>query len=1106
MRFNLDSSRRDEIREAPKETVRSEHLAETEAAAENFDDCASNEVRDRNGNEVNAASLEEAEETFDDCEARMEELEEKHPELAEDDDDFSDCGKETGGQYVAEVTYSTDGEISQLEAHAELQEAYHECDDPGDMQQLKENANENEHIEVHTAEVVERPAGGEANDTFTEDQYEQAQAELDEAQEELDAQQEAAQTYQTSLENQIRKQEEQVPEETKPAPSEEAEHSDEIREEAEPSEREKDQDAADVQDETGSSLKPEAEAPEKTEDAETLTAPALKALRDAHSAALQKKIEEKNCAEAELKAKFDDVMSREKGSVECRQALQKYNALHDKKNDLSEQITAMEQQQDRLDKKSIELRDAQIQKGLDAAAASDASLAEAAVLQERYDQTYYDAKPDKAVLAGIREDSCTAIAELSAEKESIKRAMDAKMDEISEYVISHRMERYDTAHDLQYQQMSAAYTAMKEVCDRLGYSIVKLDENNKAITEQLGDEYASMVNRPPHSELSAVNDGTDVPGEINYFIDETKAADSLSPFRQSNWEQLTLQEQKQAIEKLAGYNAEILGVEERPRIVYYHAEDPSEYGGYSARQNAIYINESNMHDAVETADTISHEYRHKYQHERAEKLETERDLAFKDGFDNYIRAEDDYQGYTEQLVEADARAYAQAVKEQIDSYAGQDAGNITPRMERGTLAAGYTELNPKTGAVFEKITVDELPDDFEQKDRLRCKEVLEAEELDSLRGIAKVYYENGRQLAKKIQEFSNYKEHYDIISGHIEKVRVKALEAADALELHFRQNDYDSLYAPNIDRRTVEVMAVYHDTGMDGNLDVEAFHGELSAKQIRNAHPVQSAIHALRDRGSIEQLQISADEVALGCLLHSKSSSGVTDLSDAAQWAEAIQKLEAGVDAFNRTHPDEQIHFDRSFLLNEDGSFRQEKLAEMRSEAAALRIGDANGHDTNSRASQNGKALSFTLEAKAVEREVLREVERKVKTGCCKPFFREIQAADVTVGEIELNNISDPDGVSRMYAVGEGNFKSLSCEADQTGTIRQVFELCDANAFPLSTQNCIKERLGEYATARPIRYTPEIRLGSKYTKETYDSYHDFARRMKDEYGVKLEVI
>ena len=51
-------------------------------------------------------------------------------------------------------------------------------------------------------------------------------------------------------------------------------------------------------------------------------------------------------------------------------------------------------------------------------------------------------------------------------------------------------DRYDTAHDLCYQQMSAEYNAMKESYDRIDYSIVKLDENNKAITCLL---YTSLI-------------------------------------------------------------------------------------------------------------------------------------------------------------------------------------------------------------------------------------------------------------------------------------------------------------------------------------------------------------------------------------------------------------------------------------------------------------------------------------------------------------------------------------------------------------------------------------------------------------------------------------
>ena len=930
MSFNLESSKSKEINETSEVKVDSEQLSETQETAENFDDCSLNEVQDSNENEVNAESLEEAEEDYDDCEAKIEEMEEKTTELAEEDDDFSDCGKEIGDQYVAEVTYTNDGEISQEESKTEVQEAYNECDDPEDMQQLRENANENEHIEVHNAEVVERPENSELGEEITEEEYEEAQEELGEAQENLEAQQEAAQEYQEDFENEINKHEYNVSEETESINNEVSEENkdsaevekiedfdseetgsedlenmeddskveafeinedtlnedvpenvekntnielndetqddlskvlkrdeldllksgndainqrleaqaddyrdkgmskDEIRdrlvadkwnfqkefledafpdqdvspnvfnglsengskdriEEIENSETLKKQlnqdeinskaendkisvaeaeeiieekkdevinsleeqsevmddeieqkaeqiaendeitdeeakeqisetikESVDAVEETADELEAEKteQLSEKTEQSlqeriddafekENVNASEINNLRDEHAAELQAKIEEKNSTEAELKLKFDEVLAKEKGSDEYRQSLQEYNVLQDKKSELVDQITTMEKQQDLLDKKSIELREAQIQKGSEAMAASAPTLAGVNMLQERYDQTYYDTKADKAELANIRDESSSAIKELSAEKDSIKQAMDAKMDEISEYVISNNMDRYDTAHDLRYQQMSAEYNAIKESYDRIGYSIVKLDENNKAITEQLGDDYVSMVELTPSSRIFEVNDGTDVPGETNYFIDEAKASEVLSPFKQGNWEQLTIQEQKQAIEKLADYNAEILGVEDKPRIVYYNVEDPCDFGGYSAKQNAIYINEYNMYDAAEITDTISHEYRHKYQYERAEKLETERDLEFKEGFDNYIRAEDDYQGYKEQLVEADARAYAKVIQDKIDFTFEKEATDTQPIVDVDGQHTTFEDLNPEKGAVWE---------------------------------------------------------------------------------------------------------------------------------------------------------------------------------------------------------------------------------------------------------------------------------------------------------------------------------------------------------------------------------------------------------------------
>ena len=1419
MSFNLESGKNREINETPPEVnVDSEQLSETEETAENFDDCSLNEVQDSKGNEVNAESLEEAEENYDDCEAKMEEMEEENPELAEeDDDDFNDCGKETDGQYVAEVTYTTDGEVSQEEASAELQEAYNECDDPEDMQQLKENANENEHIEVHNAEVVERPEGNEVADEVTEEEYEQAQEELEEAGETLEAQQEAAQEYKDDLDIQINKNENEVPEgteninndvseddaeqleDTAEAESSEieentedvesdgeqveeqtenteetaetsdennedvnedtsseveknaedvesdgeqveeqtenteetAETSDEndegvneetsseteenaedvetddleqmdddtkveaskingesvgedvsqkveeqtetelsdetkekiqedvaenINDEAEDgkisSEKaeeivaenieenvdniEEQQDSADeaidtradeivengdltddeakeqiadeVKESTSENLSDEeaeviaeeksdeienaveekkdeqksVEAIEKTaaelendhseQDTEAennslqeridgafekddVSSSEIKDLREENAAELQAKVEERTSMESELKSKFDEVLSKEKGSEEYKQSLREYNDLRDQKASLDEQIATMEKQQELFDKKSLELRDAQIQKGAEAVAASAITLADVDALQERYDQTYYDRNPDKAELATMREESCSTIKELTDEKDSIKRAMDAKMNEIAEYVTSNNMDRYDTAHDLRYQQLSAEYNAMKESYDRIGYSIVKLDENNKAISEHLGDEYVSMAELPPASRISEVNTGTDVPGETNYFVDEAKAAEILSPFKQGNWEQLSIKEQKQAVEKLADYNAEILGVEDKPRIVYYNAEDPCDFGGYSAKQNAIYINEYNMHDAAETADTISHEYRHKYQHERAEKLETERDLEFKDGFDNYICAEDDYQGYKNQLVESDARDYAQAIKEKIASYDENTDKAARLNTESSGFASEYAKLNPEKGAVFEKVSVDELPDDFEQKDRIKYKEVLEAKELDELRAVAGVHYENGKAVWSQlgIQELESYKEHNDIENGHIEKVRLKSLEAADTLEAHFSQNDYDGLYSPNIDRRTVEVMSIYHDTGMDGNINAEDYEAEreayISNEQIREKyvsdtvakkekeaakngepfdradaeakanekfekegfenhfrpnHSLESAIHALRDRESISNLNVNADEVALGCLVHSKSNSGLRNIASEDDWRTAVGRLQERVNEYNESHPDEQIHFDSSFLVNEDGSFNQDKLAEMRSEAIVLRIGDANGHDTNSRTSQTGKSIVFNLEQKVVSDELPIDFESKFEKGEYDEFFLEVQSADVTVDGTELNNTNDPKGISRMFAVGEGNFQSLNCEIDENGTIKQNFELCDGNAFPLSTQHCIEERLGEYKTAHPMKYTPVVKLGSNCSDEVYKSYLAFADKIERDYNVRME--
>ena len=137
--------------------------------------------------------------------------------------------------------------------------------------------------------------------------------------------------------------------------------------------------------------------------------------------------------------------------------------------------------------------------------------------------------------------------------------------------------------------------------------------------------------------------------------------------------------------------------------------------------------------------------------------------------------------------------------------------------------------------------------------------------------------------------------------------------------------------------------------------------------------------------------------------------------------------------------------------------------------------------------------------------ELPNDFENKFENGDYKEFFLEVQSADVKVDGTELNNANDPKGFSRMFAVGEGNFRSLNCKVDGGSVIKQNFELCDGNVFPLSTQYCIEERLSEYETAYPMKYIPVIKLGSNCSDEVYNSYLAFADRIERDYHVRMEV-
>ena len=362
---------------------------------------------------------------------------------------------------------------------------------------------------------------------------------------------------------------------------------------------------------------------------------------------------------------FDEVLGLDPSSVEYRKRLQEYNTFKDNKERLGNELADAEKNQGLLREKELELREAQIEKGEQIAAGSETAVNCARALEDRFDQEFYNKHPSKSELRDIRSQNEGSIAQMCGDRDALKLAMEAKMDDISDYVMENNMGRYETSMDMRYKEMTDQYLELKRSYDRMNYSIGKLDENNILISRELGDGYTSVREVVERSGFAEIREGNDVPGVTDYHLDDPHISECLSKFEQSNWETMSLRAKEKEIRNLADANGDLLGIEDKPRVVFYNKESDDDYGWFSSEQNAIFVNRHNIASGEEAADTISHEYRHRYQHERAEKLENQRDLEFKDNFEDYISPEDNYFGYVDQPVEKDACAYASMFREKI---------------------------------------------------------------------------------------------------------------------------------------------------------------------------------------------------------------------------------------------------------------------------------------------------------------------------------------------------------------------------------------------------------------------------------------------------------
>ena len=148
-------------------------------------------------------------------------------------------------------------------------------------------------------------------------------------------------------------------------------------------------------------------------------------------------------------------------------------------------------------------------------------------------------------------------------------------------------------------------------------------------------------------------------------LNDTQIDAVLDNFQEDKWDDLSLEEQKQSMTDLADCVAADTGNKNPPEIVFRDDMPDGSYGGYNPETNTLEINENMLDDSAEAADTVAHEMWHAHQQQCAMDTASEKGRKYQEGFDNYISPEYDFEGYENQMVEAEAREYAQGFKDRL---------------------------------------------------------------------------------------------------------------------------------------------------------------------------------------------------------------------------------------------------------------------------------------------------------------------------------------------------------------------------------------------------------------------------------------------------------
>jgi len=293
---------------------------------------------------------------------------------------------------------------------------------------------------------------------------------------------------------------------------------------------------------------------------------------------------------------------------------------------------------------------------------------------------------------------------------------------------------------------------------------------------------------------------------------------------------------------------------------------------------------------------------------------------------------------------------------------------------------------------------------------------------------------------------------------HVQQVVDKTNQAADEID---RVKGNDGFIREPIDRKLMLVSAWFHDTGMDGGSDPSVWAND-NGIGIRDAHGMNSALHVLEHSKELEKIGVNPNQAAFIAFAHTKSKSGVGDLSDPEDW-------KIGLDTLEKAAKEKGIDFDRNSVFG--GEPTKENIGHMAAQVAALRLGDANREANIPLRSQSGGEYT---------------VNKKPDYDQCGDLNEEEKASEISIklGEdVHELNEKDPyfDGVNYMFSkhvvLGERNMTKIDTAfSEKHNSLQLDVELEDGNSVPWSTTEALLERCGELNTINGVPGAMKIKM------------------------------